>query len=177
MALSYFISQVRRDFHLMVNEVLCREATLGKYFLPIDFRETKEAQKINIQTRATAIDYLSQGQVIGIFPSGGVATIEHIWNTKAVDLPWKRFVVQLIRRSGASVLPIYFEGQNSRLFQWASHIRQDARLGLLLFELNNKRNKPINMTVGNLLPYDSLPKDAGDLLAFLYNRTFELATI
>ncbi len=175
MALAKIIAQQRQHFKLLVNEVLCREPLLGRYFLPIDFRQTKEAQRINIESRSVALGYLKNGGAIGIFPAGGVATTPSFFSQKAKDLEWKKFVIKMIRQSGATVVPIFFEGQNSRLFQIASHIHSNLRLGLLLYELMNKRHKPLKVRVGKPIVLEDLPKDNERLLQFLYDQTYQLS--
>ncbi len=175
LVLGYILSELGSDFYLVVNEVLCREPILGRYFLPIDFRNSKTAIATNLQTRKMAMDHLLNGGNIGIFPSGGVSTTPKIWKKKADDLDWKRFVVKIIRKTGATVLPIYFPGQNSRRFQVASHVHPNLRLALLLSELNRKRGDVLSFKIGEVIrPHEikDIPRDR--LLDFLKNRTFEL---
>ncbi len=40
----------------------------------------------------------------------------------------------MIARSDATVVPVYFDGANSRLFQLASHLHNTLRMGLLIRE-------------------------------------------
>lgn len=176
MALGFVLSQISADFSLVVNEVLCREKVLGKFFLPIDFRDTKSALSTNINTRKAALEKLKNGGSIGIFPSGGVSTTPKLWKKTAIDLEWKKFVNKLVLQKGVSVLPIFFEGQNSRSFQVASHIHPNLRLALLLNELDRKRGKSINMVIGDLIGTEELSKiSRNDMLSFLKEKTFELA--
>ena len=175
MALGYVLSRISPRFALVVNSVLCREKVLGKYFLPIDFRESKEAMWTNIQTRRSCLQYLSEGGAIGIFPSGGVSTTPKLLSKKAVDLEWKNFVLKLVKFKKAAVLPIYFDGQNSAAFQIASHIHPNIRLALLLNELRRKRKKSLDFVIGDLIHPEeiaSIPRDG--LLQFLKQKTFEL---
>lgn len=175
--LGYLISQRRTKFKFLVNEVLCSEELLRPYFLPIDFKETKNAVATNLQTREKAIGCLEQGETIIIFPSGGVATSPCFFKP-AEDLPWKRFVGKLIRKSRATVIPIHFQGSNSWVFQLASQINTDLRLGLLLYEVNNKIGKEIEISIRKEIPFSeiqTLDKKA-DLMVFLRKRVFEGTT-
>ncbi len=176
-ALGYLISQRRPKFKFLVNEVLCREELLEPYLLPIDFRETKDAVATNLQTRETALHCLDQGETIIIFPSGGVATSPSFFKP-AEDLVWKRFVGKLIRRSKATVIPIHFQGSNSWLFQLASQISVDLRLGLLLHEVNNKIGKEIRVSIRKEIPFSEVQAldKKEDLLVFLRKRVFEGAS-
>ncbi|MEZ4992052.1 MAG: lysophospholipid acyltransferase family protein [Saprospiraceae bacterium] len=174
--LGHLLAQIRAEFFVLVNEVLCREPMLAPYFLPIDFRETKEAMQMNIQTRRLAMDRLQVGEAMGIFPSGGVATAPKIWK-KAEDLEWKRFVVKLIQQTGATVLPMYVHGQNSRLFQMASQLSLNFRLSLLLNEVRNKIGRKIMISIGDPIPFSELAhlKNRQDMLDYLRKVTEELS--
>lgn len=176
LALGYLLAQVREDFLVLVNGVLCQEEMLLPFVLPVDFRETKEALHTNLQTRRRAQAHLLAGGALGIFPAGGVATAAGGWG-KARDLEWKRFVAKLIQQTQATVIPLYFHGQNSRLFQLVSQFSQDLRLSLLLSEVRNKMGRPLHISVGTPIPYPELAgiRNRQELLDRLRALTFALA--
>jgi len=153
LALGEIISKVRDKFAILVNAVLCRNPQLDPFLLPIDFREIPEAMRTNINTRKEAIERLSRGEAIAIFPSGAVATAPFP-GKEPVDLEWKRFVVKLITQSKATVIPLYFHGNNSFWFQLASYIHMNLRLGLLLFEVKNKIGKTLFVSIGKPIKPD-----------------------
>ena len=168
-------SQVRDKFGILVNEVLCTEEMFMPYFMPIDFRGTKEAMETIIETKNRALKRLSEGESIAIFPSGGVATARRPFG-RAEDLEWKNFVLKLIKNSKSTVVPIYFHGQNSRIFQWASKISQNLRLSLLLHEVRNKMGRHIGISVGDPIPFDDLMKvgKPTEIVNFLHSKTWEM---
>lgn len=175
LALGYLASLVRSEFKFLVNAVLCKEEKLNQFFLPVDFEESKEALQTNIETRKRAIQHLMAGEAILLFPSGGVATAPQFW-MKAEDLEWKKFVLKLIKRSGATVVPIHFPGQNSRLFHFASQINLHLRLSLLLREVKNKQNMELNIAVGDPIPegeWNKIPKKG--LLSYFKKKVDQLA--
>ena len=170
-------SKVRRKFSILVNHVLCgHEARINDFLLPISFDETREAQLINIETKKLANERLKKGEAIVVFPSGGVATSPNFFS-KAEDLEWKRFVAKLILQTKATVLPVFVHGKNSRLFQLASQIDLNLRLGLLLNEVRNKMGKEIKLTVGEPLQPELLQqyKDKQELLDFLRQQTLQFS--
>ena len=173
--LGLIASKIRPEFGILVNEVLCREEMFEPYFLPIDFRETKEALQTIINTRKETLERLAQGQAIAIFPSGGVATAKKPFG-QAEDLEWKRFVLKLVQRSKATVVPLFFHGQNSRLFQLASQINQNLRLSLLLHEVRNKMGRHIGISIGDPIAYETIKAQgkADQMLDFLYQETWKL---
>lgn len=173
--LCHLVSQYRPDFKILVNQALCKDETINPFLLPIDFSETKTAVRTNIQTKNEALNKLNANSAIAIFPSGGVATAQGL-NPKARELEWKRFVAKLIRQSGATVVPVYFFGQNSLLFQYVSHLHTDVRLGLLLNEVRNKIGRAIHLSVGQPITAADYGqyKTTDEMLAFLKNSVFGL---
>ncbi len=173
--LGYLVSQVRSHFYVMANEVLAREASLAPYLLPIDFRENPTAFRTNLETRARAMEHLKGGGALAIFPAGGVATAPRFWK-KARDLEWKRFVAKLIQVNQATVVPLYFHGQNSRLFQLASQLSLNLRLSLLLNEIRNKIGAEIAISIGSPIPYEEIGhlKNRQQLLDHLRELTLAL---
>ncbi|WNJ18941.1 lysophospholipid acyltransferase family protein [Pontibacter sp. G13] len=173
--LANLMSQRRQDFSFMVNSVLCRDSIVSDHLLPISFDPTKEAQALNIQTRKQALDRLHRGEAMLIFPAGGVATMNGPFG-KVEDLEWKRFTAQLIQRSHATVLPVFFHGKNSPIFQWASQISQNLRLGLLLHEVRNKMGTTLKMEIGAPIPFDEIShiKSRQELLDHLKEVVFNL---
>lgn len=155
LALGYLVAQVRPQFFVLVHEALTREGSLRDYLLPVDFAETREAQRTNLDTRAKALARLRAGEALAIFPAGGVSTAP--WpGRQAVDFPWKRFIAKLIQQTQATVMPIFFHGQNSPLFHLASRLHLHLRTGLLLHELYNKLGQEVHLTIGEPIPYTQL---------------------
>jgi len=172
--MAHLASQIRPHFKALVNEVLCREDYINSCFLPVDFRNTKQAIEINLNSRKLALKYLKEGGTIVIFPAGGVSTATAPFK-KAEDFEWKRFVLKMIEKTNATVLPIHFKGQNSQLFQVASWVHLNLRYGLLLNEVKNKIGKEINVTIGE--PVDAkvwgqFKRD--EVLKFLRDKVYEL---
>ena len=79
-----------------------------------------------------------KGGCLVVFPAGGVSTTPTIWHKRAIDTEWKNFTARLISQAKAPVAPVYFAGQNSRLFQLASHISMTLRLSLLFKEVHDR---------------------------------------
>lgn len=176
--LGFLVAQVRPDFKILVNEVLCREALLAPFLLPIDFRESREAMATNLHTRSESLRRLGAGEALAIFPAGGVSTAPTPWGA-ADDLEWKRFVARLIQQTRATVVPLYLPGQNSRLFQVVSQFSLNLRLGLLLHEVRNKMGRQIPVHIGRPVPFEELAhlKNRQQLLDHLRALTYALAEL
>ncbi|MGB1108330.1 MAG: lysophospholipid acyltransferase family protein [Parvibaculales bacterium] len=176
-AICWLVAQRRKDFKILINSVLCRAREMTDHVLPIDFEPTPQALETNLQSRKLARAHLEKGGVVIVFPSGGIATTPHLWSRQAREEPWAPLVGQLVRRAKASVLPVYFAGQNSPLFQWASHISYAMRVALIFHEVRRRIGSRLDMVIGDVLDFDTLaphlpPKK---LARHLQNHVYDLA--
>lgn len=153
--LGYLLSRIRPDFRIVVNSVLFRLPELQPFLLPVDFAGTRKAQATNLATRRQALADLAAGRAIAIFPGGTVSTAASPLG-RAVDPAWKPFVGRLVQEGRATVVPVFFEGQNSRLFQWASQLSMTLRLALLFHEVVNKMGREVGLHIGAPLAWRQL---------------------
>jgi putative hemolysin len=151
------VSKVRQDFRVLTNSVLNRAEEIREFLLPIDFSETEEALRTNLRSRAEAKAHLTTGGCLIIFPAGGVSTTPSVWHRRAVDTDWKTFTARLITQAKAPVAPVFFAGQNSRLFQLASHVSMTLRLSLIFKEVHDRIGSEVHVRVGAPIPFDRLP--------------------
>ena len=177
--ISYLVAKVRTDFKVLTNSVLCRAIELQPYLLPIDFAQTQSALTTNLRSRADALSWLCGGGALVAFPGGAVATSEHPFARHAVDPEWKLFAAKAITRAQATVVPMFFEGQNSRLFQLASHLSLTLRQSLLFNEVRNKIGGVVAVRVGTPVPYAQLSHiaDRKALAEYLRGATYELGGV
>ena len=162
-----------RPFRVLINDELLKVPEIEPYSLPISFAETREAVDMNMNTRREALRLLGEGVTIIVFPAGGVATAKKGFG-RAEDLPWKMFPAKMIQGARANVMPVYFEGQNGRLFHLASRISMTLRISLLIREFRRLSGSTIITNVGEILPSVELAKfaDRKDLLAELHRAVF-----
>lgn len=175
--MGHILSRTRGDFRILAHQVFARAEDLSRVILPISFDGSKEAVALNLATRRTALDYLGQGGAIGIFPGGTVSTAARPFS-RPMDPGWRGFTARMIAKSEATVVPVYFDGHTSRLFQLASHLHVTLRMGLLIKEFRKRVDMPVRVVVGQPIPRSALSAHAGDtksLMAFLRARTYELS--
>jgi putative hemolysin len=177
LAICAVVNRLRPDFRILTNAVLTRAEEIRHHLLPVDFSGTAEAMKINLRARADARDHLVKGGCLIVFPAGGVSTTPRLWHARAVDAPWGGFTAKLIAQAGAAVAPVYFEGQNSRLFQIASHIHLTLRLSLLFKEAHDRIGGTVVMHPGPAMAYAALAPLGGGraLMDHLRGLTYALA--
>ncbi len=170
------IARVRGDFRVLTNAVLNRAEEIKPFLLPVDFAETKEALETNLKSRAAAKHHLMGGGCLVIFPAGGVSTTPKPWDRRAVDSEWKNLTARLITQAKAAVVPVYFAGQNSRLFQLASHVSMTLRLSLLFKEVHDRIGSEVHVRVGEVIPYVKLAtiNDREKFMEHLRRATYAL---
>jgi putative hemolysin len=168
--------RARGEFRIMLHALLYQDRELAPLLLPVDFAPTAAARRANIRSKQLAEEALAAGIPLLIFPAGGVSTRSRFGFGPLADLPWTTFAAKLILRTRATVVPCFFHGENDRLFHVASHVAAPLRLALLLRAVQGHRNRPVRVTVGQPMPFESLPLDGGrsGLTAYLHACTWAL---
>ncbi len=176
LALCQLGMQLRGNVQILTNAVLCQPAEVTPHLLPIDFSGTPQARKTSAQSRRLAIELLAAGKVVAMFPAGGIATANAPLRGRAHDAEWHAFVARLATIAGVTTLPVHFGGQNSRLFQIASHMSYPLRIALVFHETRRRLGKTLPMSIGAPIAAADLqdkPKD--EVTALLRRRTMEMA--
>ena len=177
--MGHILSLVRGDFRILAHKVFRKAEELDRIVLPVDFDESREAVQKNIETRRFALNYLADGGCIGVFPGGTVATAVTPF-ARPMDPGWRSFTARMIAKSDATVVPIFFDGHTSRLFQLASHMHATLRMGLLIQEFRKRIDTPVRVVIGEPVPrheIDARARDARSLMDFLRRQTYDLSPI
>jgi len=170
------IGQVRPDFKILTRSLLTGIEEISYHMVPVPFPHEENAQKKGLEMRRHAMEHLKDGGVVILFPSGQVAASE-TWFGPAVEADWNPFTAKMVLRSGAAVLPIFFPGQNSRLYHVANKLSPTLRQGLLLHEISYALNKPQAPVIGAPIPPDEIApwnSNPRGFMAWLRQRTLAL---
>jgi putative hemolysin len=175
--MGHLATRMRPDTKIMTHSLLCQPPEARDFMLPIDFGGTPEAVQTSLLTRRRALDWLAGGHAVAIFPAGSVATAQHPFTGPALDAAWHPFLAKLTRVAELVVVPVYFHGRNSRLFQLASHIHYALRVALIFRETSQLVGSTIRVSIGDPLPASGLPHERGRdaVLQELRRRTLSLA--
>lgn len=177
MILGQIMSNTRGDFRVLANHVFKNSKDLERVILPINFDGTKEGIKQNLKTRDLAVDYLKGGGCIGIFPGGTVSTAKSRKHSP-MDPVWRNFTAKLIKKSGATVVPIFFDGANSKLFQRASRLHYLLRVALLINEFKRRVGDNVDIAIGDPITAADLAKScprSTELMDYLRTETYRLS--
>ena len=178
MVLAELIGKVRTDYKILTRSLLTGVKQIDQFMIPVPFDHEENALKKSLEMRKSAMDYLENGGVVVIFPSGKVASSETMFGD-VVEGDWNPFTAKLIQKSGANVVPIFFPGSNSRIYQIANQISATLRQGLLIYEVVHAMNKPQKPLVGNLIKQDEISpwkSDPRGFMRWLRQRSLSLGS-
>jgi len=171
------IGRVRNDYKILTRQLLTGiDEVASSYMIPVPFPHDADAQRKSVEMRAKAMAHLKEDGLIALFPSGVVAASESMFGP-AIEAEWNVFTAQMIRRSGARVVPIFFPGSNSRWYQMANRISPILRQALLLHEIVHSCNKPQAPVVGDPISdkdMEKLSSDPRGFMAWLREHTLSL---
>ncbi|MEC7300652.1 MAG: lysophospholipid acyltransferase family protein [Pseudomonadota bacterium] len=171
------IGRVRNDYKILTRQLLTGiDEVASSYMIPVPFPHDEDAQRKSVEMRAKAMAHLKEDGLIALFPSGVVAASKTMFGP-AVEAEWNVFTAQMIRRSGARVVPMFFPGSNSRWYQMANRISPILRQALLLHEIVHSCNKPQAPVVGEPLTdqqMERLKTDPRGFMAWLRDHTLSL---
>ena len=178
MVLAELIGKVRTDYKILTRSLLTGVKQIDQFMIPVPFDHEENALKKSLEMRKKAMDHLEKGGVVVVFPSGKVASSETMFGN-VVEGEWNPFTAKLIQKSGANVLPVFFPGANSRIYQIANQISATLRQGLLIYEVVHAMNKPQKPLVGDLIKQNELSSwrdDPRGFMRWLRDKTLELGS-
>ena len=175
-ALASLLRSVRPDVKFLANHMLSRAPELNELILPVDPFRTGDSAQSNLAPIRKAILWVRSGGLLAIFPAGEVAHYQ-LSGRQVTDPAWQPSIGRLIRTLKAPVLPIYFPGRNSRLFQLAGLVHPLLRTALLVREFVNKKGCILAPRIGHPIAAARLNGLASDeeLINYLRQRTYLLA--
>lgn len=126
--------KVRSDVRIVVNEFLHHVRGMRPYQITVDVYGGEAAKRANMQGMREMLRWLKDGHCLLVFPSGSAATWS--WKDKRViDDPWQTNISAIIRKTGATVVPMHFSGHNGLFFQTVSVLAKGIRSNFLAREI------------------------------------------
>jgi len=176
MILAEIVGRVREDYKILTRSLLAGVDEVKRFMIPVPFQHEADAFQQNLTMRKRAMDHLALGGTIILFPSGVVAASRDFMGP-AIEHEWNPFTAKMIQRSGATVLPVFFPGQNSRWYQIANQISPVLRQGLLIHEVVHALGRPQAPVVGEAIGAEATRDwvdDPRGFVRWLRSRTLAL---
>ncbi|MDE6287169.1 MAG: 1-acyl-sn-glycerol-3-phosphate acyltransferase, partial [Muribaculaceae bacterium] len=165
------------EYKVMVNMILNRLTAMRPNFIAVDQTASDDPEKkaVSIKGIKQAIMQVRRGKPIGFFPAGAVSKVN--WKGQLVDRPWQPSIVRLIEQLKVPVIPIYFHGSNSFMFNFLGVVCWQLRTLRLPSEVWRKCNTTIHVSVGDPISVEEQMKHQGSIeefADFLKSTTYEL---
>ncbi len=170
--LIHMLSQKRKDIMVMANYFLGVVPELRPIFYLVDPFGGNGSENQNMFALKQAVKWVKQGGMLVTFPAGEVSHLT-LKNMKIEDVPWNTTLGRLIHMTNASVLPVYFHGRNSIVFQIGGLIYSKIRTAMLPRELIKKKHATIHLKIGKTIPYNKIREidEPDKLMDYLRFRT------
>ncbi|MHC1743908.1 MAG: lysophospholipid acyltransferase family protein [Syntrophobacteraceae bacterium] len=179
LVLATVLHSIRPDFKIMVNHLLryLPVPELQNHLIYVNPYGHRNAVRANIKAVRQAVQWVQKGSTLMIFPAGEVSHLQCGKRT-ITDPPWNETVARIVRMTDASVLPVYFEGANSAIFQLLGLIHPRVRTLLLPREVLKMRHQAVTMRVGRPIGNDKLRRFDSDfrMTQYLRLKTYILRT-
>jgi putative hemolysin len=171
------MSKIRPDFRIMANYMLGRVSEVKNVLTLVDPFGGEDSKQKNVGALRAIFEFLKKGGMIGVFPSGEVASLD-IKTGKIREPEWNPNISKLIQRTGASVVPIYFHGTNSMLFHLAGLIHPRLRTTLIVREFVHPRTHKLRFKIGKVITPEKIARypDPEELTQYLKSKTYLLRT-
>ena len=174
--LAVLLARVRPDVKVLTNFILKDVHQLDQHCIFVDPFQTPTSIERNRRALKQALEWVERGGMLGIFPAGEVSH----WQSPQAgisDPQWSETATRIIRKTGASALPVYFCGRNSLAFQVMGLLHARVRTAFLLHEFLQQSGKPVAIRVGSTIPSDSVARipDDREATEYLRCRTYLLS--
>jgi putative hemolysin len=174
--LASILRSMRCDVKFMANYMLNVIPEIRDLLITVNPFPGETSVRDNIRPIRESIQWVKDGGMLVVFPAGAVSHFDAKKGT-ITDPAWSPSIARIVRKTGAPVLPVFFQGTNSAAFHMAGMVHPVLRTAMLPKEFLNKDRKEIQVRVGDLLPFVKLQafNRDDDLTAYLRLRTYILA--
>ncbi len=173
LVLCSMLSKIRDDYRIITHQVLRQAPAVMDKILPIDFAETPAALATNLNTRTEAQKFLKSGGAVIVFPAGGISLAPNFIGP-AFDVEWKTFAAKLAQQQDTTVIPFFFHGRNSVLYQMARRMSVTLGYSLMFREICKQMNSEVQVTMRAPIQSDALSAltTRQEIIEFLRSRTY-----
>ena len=140
----------------LANDLLMNIPQISSFWVPIN-KTGKQARNLPQQINAA---FQGENHIV-MFPAGLCSR-----KKKGVikDLPWKKTVITKSVQSQRDIIPIHFEGENSKFFYRLANINKmlgikfNIAMLYLSDEMFKNKNKTFKITIGKPIPWQTFDK-------------------
>jgi putative hemolysin len=155
-ALLSWLTPLFPDFKLLANNLLQRVEPLQPCLLTVDPTHAGAAGTHNLSALHQAFRHVTYGGILGMFPSGHVATWHEARHPETIV--WRPQVIKMLRHLDAPILPVHLKGRNTLSFYLWGLLGWRIRSLRLPHEVFAKRHAVLDLEVGAPMHAADLPQ-------------------
>jgi putative hemolysin len=176
-SLIHMIAQRRPEYKVMVNMILNRIIAMRPNFIAVDQSASDDPAKkaVSIQGIKQVIMQVRRGNPIGFFPAGAMSKVN--WHGDLIDREWQPNIIRLIEQLKVPVIPIFFHGSNTFMFNLLGVTFWQLRSVRLPSEVWRKANSTLHISIGEPISVEEQLKHQGSVEEFgewLKSKTYDL---
>ena len=149
------LRRVRPDVKAMANFLLSAIPEMRNDFIFVDPFASKNSAKANLRPIKESLTWLKDGHLLIVFPSGEVSSFD-CGTLRVRDPAWSPSIAALVRKTHATVVPVFFPGNNGLVFNMVGFIHPRCRTLLLPRQIVNKKGRVLTARIGTPLTAKAL---------------------
>lgn len=149
------LNGIRPDLKFVSTQLLQKIEPISEFFFEEDNPQKKNDRKSFSSGTEKAIEHLENRGILCLYPAGEVSQFDAARILS--DKQWQYATLKFIKQQKVPVVPVHFQGNNSRLFYMMANIHPSLTEMKLPTEILYHRNKPIKVRVGH--PISSTEQD------------------
>lgn len=164
--LIHLIASRRPQYKVMVNMILNHITAMRPNFIAVDQSASDDPEKkaVSVKGIKQCILQVRKGDPVGFFPAGAMSKVN--WKGELNDRQWQPNIIRLIQQLKVPVIPIFFHGTNSFLFNLLGVTLWQLRTLRLPSEVWRKCNSTIHVSVGDPISVEEQQAHQGSIEEF-----------
>lgn len=166
------LSPLRTDIKIVSTQLLQKIDPISEFFLEEDpFQKSADKRAIAIG-QEQASEHLGNGGILCVFPAGDVSQFDDYMVLS--DKQWQYSALKFIKQQKVPVVPVHFQGNNSKLFYLLGSINSSLSQMKLPTEILHQRKKAVKIRIGHSISVPEQDKfaDIYQYGRFLRARTY-----
>ena len=169
LVLARILLELRPDVKILANHLLASIPEMRPLLIELDPFGGKGSATRNMAGLRASLSWLKQGGALIAFPAGEVSSLA-LKKRMVADPPWQPGVAAIVRKAGVPVLPVFFQGRNSNLFQAVGLVHPRLRTLLLPRENLGHCGQELTLSMGAAIAPEKLAGFASNEEASAYLR-------
>lgn len=176
LAMLHVLRDRRPDLKVMANFMLQQLEPLRDRFIGVNPFEALSTRS-SFQGMRQAHQHLADGGALGVFPAGEVSSYRQDLDTVA-DPRWKTPVIKLIQHADVPIVPLWFDGSNSVMFQILGMVHPSLRTLQLPREMLRMHGRSVRLRIGKPVTQKELVQftSMDDLARYLRAKTYSIGS-